>query len=532
MTGRIYRYYVLGLLMVIYAFNFLDRQIITILAPSLKANLGLTDAQLGLLFGTAFALFYGLFGIPLAKLADGWHRVKTISLGLTIWSGLTAMSGFAMSFAQLAAARVGVGVGEASASPAAYSLLQDYFPREKRATVLALYSAGIYIGVGASLIFGGAVLAYWDSHYTPATQPFGLAGWQATFLAFGIPGLLLALLLRLTVREPERGAIDGTPSPGDPRPFAAVARELGAMLPPFSAIGLSRKAATAGPLVRNILLLLGCIIGGVIIITWTDDLLSPERRPVIGRIGSLEITTNVVQWSAIALGVYCSVSWLQSIRLRDPPTSRLVANPTFAMLTVGGGLLSYAGYGISPFFYLYAVQRFGVGPEAGYALGWILAIGGGLGTIAGGVVSDHVRRWHPAGRIYVMMATGSLSVLFLYFMLSTPSLTSFYVFLGAFNLLAIMWLAPCAASCQDLVLPRMRGAASAVFILGGAIIGQGLGPYIVGLVSDVTRDLRFAMLAGQSVMPVALILLLFAARRFPALESTVTERAREAGEPV
>jgi hypothetical protein len=212
-SGGIYRYYVLGLLILIYAFNFLDRQIITILAPSLKADLGLTDAQLGLLFGTAFALFYALFGIPLAKLADGWNRVKTISLGLSFWSGMTALSGFASNFVQLGAARVGVGIGEASASPAAYSLLQDYFPREKRATALAFYSSGIYVGVGASLIFGGAVIAYWDTHYTEATRPFGLAGWQATFLAFGIPGLLLALLLFLTVREPTRGAIDGLTSP-------------------------------------------------------------------------------------------------------------------------------------------------------------------------------------------------------------------------------------------------------------------------------------------------------------------------------
>ena len=162
-SGSIYRYYVLGLLMVIYAFNFLDRQIITILAPSLKADLGLSDAQLGLLFGTAFALFYALFGIPLAKLADGWNRVKTISLGLSVWSGMTALSGFATNFTQLGTARVGVGIGEASASPAAYSLLQDYFPREKRATALAFYSAGIYVGVGASQILGGAVIANWDT---------------------------------------------------------------------------------------------------------------------------------------------------------------------------------------------------------------------------------------------------------------------------------------------------------------------------------------------------------------------------------
>lgn len=532
MPGGFYRYYVLALLMVIYAFNFLDRQVITILAPSLKTDLGLSDAQLGLLFGTAFALFYALFGIPLAKLADGWHRVKTISLGLSFWSGMTALSGFAGNFAQLGAARVGVGIGEASASPAAYSLLQDYFPREKRATALACYSAGIYIGVGASLIFGGAVIAYWDSRYTPATQPFGLAGWQATFLAFGIPGLLLALLTWLTVREPVRGAIDGTPTAGDPRPFAAVARELGAMFPPTSMTGLARKAATTGPLIRNIVMLIGCIIAAALIIAWTDGLLPSERRPAIGRIGGFEITTNVVQWAAIAIGAYCSFSWLQSIRLRDRPTARLIANPTFAMLSVGGGLMSYASYGLSPFLYLYAVQSFGVGPEAGYTLGWILAIAGGLGTIAGGVVSDRARRLHPAGRLYVVIGAASLSAVLLYFMLNTPSLTLFYALLGASNFLSIMWLGPIAASCQDLVLPRMRGAATAVFFLGTNIIGLGLGPYVVGLVSDVTQDLRFAMLSVLFVLPVTLTLFFLASRNLPGLEASVTERAREAGEPV
>lgn len=530
--GGIYRYYVLGLLMVVYAFNFLDRQIITILAPSLKADLALTDAQLGLLFGTAFALFYALFGIPLAKLADGWHRVKTISLGLSFWSGMTALSGFAGNFAQLGAARVGVGIGEASASPAAYSLIQDYFPREKRATALAFYSSGIYIGVGASLIFGGAVIAYWDTHYTEATRPFGLAGWQATFLAFGIPGLLLALLLFLTVREPTRGAIDGLSSPGDPAPFRSVGRQFGAMFPPFSMIGLARGAASKRPLLLNFAALVLVSAAAILIIAWTDAMLPPERRSPLGTFAGISVTTNVIQWIAIAVGAYCSFSWLQSIRLRDRPTSSLMGNRTFAMLSVGGGLMSYASYGLSPFLYLYAVQTFGVGPEAGFTLGWILAVAGGFGTIAGGIVADRAKRVHPAGRLYVVIAAAILAAISLGFMLTTSSLTLFYLALGITNFLQIMWLGPVAASCQDLVLPRMRGAATAVFFLGTNIIGLGLGPYVVGLVSDVSEDLRFAMLSVLFVLPVTLAMFVFASRNLPALETTVVERARAAGEPI
>lgn len=532
MKGGLYRYYVLGLLMIIYAFNFLDRQIITILAPSLKADLGLQDAQLGLLFGTAFALFYALFGIPLAKLADGWHRVKTIALGLSFWSGMTALSGFAANFTQLGAARVGVGIGEASASPAAYSLLQDYFPREKRATALAFYSSGIYIGVGASLIFGGAVIGYWESHFTPATQPFGLAGWQATFLAFGIPGLLLALLIRLTVREPVRGAIDGHPSPVDPRPFRSVAQEFAAMFPPFSMIGLARVGASRLPLLRNIAMLLAAALGAALLITWTDALLPPAKRLPIATIAGFTITTNVVQWSAIALGAYCSFSWLQSVRLRDRPTARLIGNSTFAMLSIAGGLMSFASYGLSPFIYLYAVQSFGVGPEAGYTLGWILAVAGGLGTVAGGIVSDRARQVHPAGRLYVVVIAASASGALLAVQLNTANLVLFYALLGAVNFLQIMWLGPVAATCQDLVLPRMRGAATAVFFLGTNIIGLGLGPYVVGLVSDVTGNLRFAMLSVLFVLPVTLTLFVLASRKLPALEASVVARARDAGEPV
>jgi MFS family permease len=516
--------------MLIYAFNFLDRQIITILAPSLKADLALSDAQLGLLFGTAFALFYALFGIPLAKLADGWHRVKAISLGLSVWSGMTALSGFASNFAQLGGARIGVGIGEASASPAAYSLLQDYFPREKRATALAFYSAGIYLGVGASLILGGAVIAYWDSHFTEATRPFGLAGWQATFLAFGIPGLLLALLLFLTVREPARGAMEGLDSPGDPHPFRSVAREFGAMFPPFSMIGLARAAG--GPLVRNILAFIICFGSGVALIWWTDGLLPPARRSPIAEVGGFTITTNVVQWMAIALGAYCSFSWFQSIRLRDRPSAALIGNGTFVALSFAGGLISFASYGISPFLYLYAAQTFGVGPEAGYMLGWILAIAGGLGTVAGGFLGDAARRMHPGGRLYLVMLSALLGSASLVLMMTTSDVNIYYLGLGLTSFLGIMWLGPVAASSQDLVLPRMRGVATAVFFLGTNIIGLGLGPYVVGLISDGTGDLRFAMLSVLFLLPVTLSLLFYAARTLPRLERTAVDRARAAGEPI
>ena len=141
-----YSWYVLGVLVVVYILNFIDRQIVSILAVDIKADLGLTDGDLGFLGGAAFAVFYALFGIPLGRLADNWNRKKLLAIGLTLWSAMTALSGFAQTQLTLTLARMGVGVGEATASPTAYSLISDYFPKRQRATALAIYSSGLYIG--------------------------------------------------------------------------------------------------------------------------------------------------------------------------------------------------------------------------------------------------------------------------------------------------------------------------------------------------------------------------------------------------
>src|SRR5271168_674270 len=171
----LYPWYVLGVLFLVYVLNFIDRSILSILAQDIKADLHLGDAQLGFLYGTAFAVFYALFGIPLGRLADSWYRGRLIAVGLALWSAMTALSGLAGSYGQLAAARIGVGVGEASASPAAYSLLADYFPVRRRALVLAIYTAGLYVGGGLSLPLGGWIAHAWTHNYPHGTAPFGLA---------------------------------------------------------------------------------------------------------------------------------------------------------------------------------------------------------------------------------------------------------------------------------------------------------------------------------------------------------------------
>src|SRR6185503_17415065 len=192
-----------------------------------------------------------LFGIPLGRLADSWYRGRLIALGLGLWSTMTALSGFANSFAMLATARVGV--GEASASPAAYSMISDYFPKEKRATALSIYSAGLYIGGGLSLPVGGLVSSRWNAAFPVAAEaPLGLVGWQAAFLAVGIPGLLLALWV-VSLREPQRGASDGLPQPVvRPGAWRGFGGELATILPPLTLLSAARSADRFG---LNLLLL-------------------------------------------------------------------------------------------------------------------------------------------------------------------------------------------------------------------------------------------------------------------------------------
>jgi MFS family permease len=219
-----YSWYVLSVLVVVYILNFIDRQIVSILVVDIQADLGLTNAQMGFLGGAAFGVFYALFGIPLGRLADNWNRTKLLSIGLALWSAMTVVSGFAKNGAQLGLARMGVGIGEATASPSAYSLISDYFPKRQRATALAIYSSGLYIGGGVSLFIGAYIKEAWNLAY-PGGGPLGLVGWQAAFLAVGVPGLLVALWV-LSLREPKRGAMDGTKVVTSAHPFRDFVYDL------------------------------------------------------------------------------------------------------------------------------------------------------------------------------------------------------------------------------------------------------------------------------------------------------------------
>jgi MFS family permease len=212
-ASNAYRYYVVWLLFAVYVLNFVDRQILSILNEQLKAEFGLSDTQLGILGGVAFATLYSVLGLPIARWADRSSRVNIIAVAIVVWSAFTAVTAYAKLTWHLVVARIGVGIGEAGCSPPAYSIISDYFDRQRRGTALSIYSMGVYGGSFIGLLIGGLVAEEY--------------GWRMAFLVAGVPGILLAVIVKLTLREPPRGYSE---PPGTvhlaPPPATTVMRNL------------------------------------------------------------------------------------------------------------------------------------------------------------------------------------------------------------------------------------------------------------------------------------------------------------------
>lgn len=214
-------WWVVGLLVGAHVLSYVDRQILNLMVAPIRADLGISDTQMSLLMGFSFAVFYTVCGIPLAWCADRYSRRNLIALGAFAWSLATAASGFAHRYTHLLAARIGVGVGEASLSPAAYSLITDYFPRERRATAISLFGTGVYLGSGVAFLLGGAIIHYANSHPLPALPLLGTPRpWQFVFLLLGVIGAVFSVVL-LAIREPARSTLRGGTAP-----FAMLRREL------------------------------------------------------------------------------------------------------------------------------------------------------------------------------------------------------------------------------------------------------------------------------------------------------------------
>ena len=505
-----YSWYVLGVLVVVYILNFIDRQVVSILAVDIKADLQLTDSEMGFLGGAAFAVFYALFGVPLGRLADTWRRVRLLSIGLTLWSLMTVLSGFARNQWTLSLARMGVGVGEATASPTAYSLISAYFPKRQRATALAIYSSGLYLGGGVSLLIGASVVKAWNLAY-PGGGPLGLVGWQAAFLVVGVPGLLVALWVA-TLREPGRQ----TEAVGSAEPFRAFVHDLSTIVPPFTLIGAWQRGAAA----------LALNLGFAAVTTALA-------------VTMIRLTGNLPQWSAVGLGYYAVFSWASALRARDPATYRLIwGTPAFICTTLGYGLVSLAAYALAFWAAPYAETVLHLPKqELAFILGANGAVAGFVGVIAGGRAADALRARNPGGRILMILFGVIAPIVPIWIGYTTASSFVFY----AMNFLAGMFgaaaLGAAAATTQDLVLPRMRGTATAAFFLGTTLVGLSFGPYMVGQISDLAGgmvdgrpvgDLRTGILSLIAVAPIAVALLVYAYRAVPAAEATVEARSGEA----
>ncbi len=383
-------YYALCLLTVVYSFNFIDRQLLAILQESIKAELSLSDGQLGLLTGFAFAVFYVTAGIPIARWADHSNRRNIVALSLALWSGMTALSGLVGNYAQLLAARVGVGVGEAGGSPPSHSMISDIFPPQRRASALGFYSMGVNIGILFGFLLGG-----WLNEFF---------GWRVAFMVVGLPGVLLALLVRYTMAEPIRGLLDNKVASSEPTSFRQVLKVLWASKA-FRHIGM------------------GAALN--------------------------------------AFASYSTTNWTASFMIRSHDMST---------------------------------------GELGTWLALIMGFGGAIGVLCGGLIADRLAHYDKRWYVWLPALAGLVAL---------PFIVAVYLVDGRYTALMCMivpavmsnvYLGNAIATTHGLVGLRMRAMSSAILFFILNIIGLGLGPWTIGVVSDYLSategadSLRYAML--------------------------------------
>ncbi|MGK0499348.1 MAG: MFS family permease [Oceanicoccus sp.] len=386
------RYYLLFFLTAIYAVNFVDRQLLAILQEPIKQELGLSDSQLGLMTGFAFAIFYVTAGIPIARLADRGNRRNIIASVLVIWSGMTAVSGLVQNFSQMLMARIGVGIGEAGCSPPAHSMLSDVFPPSFRATALSIYSSGINIGILFGFLLGG-----WLNEFF---------GWRVAFIVVGLPGIGLAILFRLTIAEPIRG--------------------------------YSENKAQQG-----------------------ENVVAPSLRQVLTLI-----------WSR------------RSMRY----------------LIIAGSLTAFSGYSMSSWMASYIIRSYGMSTgELGTWLALTMGLFGAVGTLSSGVIADYLGRrdqrwymWLPACAMSISVPSFAVAM-----MADTAGSTLLLNIIP--TLVSTVYVGSCIAMIHGMLGVNMRATGSAIFYFLINIIGLGLGPLSIGLLSDYWQplygvdSLRFAM---------------------------------------
>jgi predicted MFS family arabinose efflux permease len=416
-----YKYYVLFVLFLIHIFSALDGIVLGALIEPIKHDLLLTDSQAGLLAGLAFFFFYALFGMPIARWADKGNRRNILVGGMVLWSGMTVLSSMATSFTVLGLVRIGVGIGEATCFPCAMSLIADYFEQTQRPRAVAIFQSGIFFG-----IIGGTVIA---------SAIANLHGWRTALMAMGIPGIAVAVLLALTVREPVRGTQD-----------------------------------------------VGAVVSGA----------NVDRTFFVEGIKQILTRNFTIIW----LGV--------------------------AAVCMGTGV--FASWGSA-----YMQRTFGVSVgEAGAALGPAVGLSGIIGTLGGGAIASLLARRYDNERYALLVpATGALvAVPGLMWFLTASTLAGAGAAIGVANLLISTFLGPCIAMALSLVRANQRALAAAILLIAWMVIGNGLGPLIVGLLSDAlaprfgVASLHYAMWFAPATVGVG-GLLFFAAFRFGTRQSRV-----------
>ena len=509
--------------------SLMDRNILAILNPRIKQDLNIGDAEMGLLYGTVFALFYALFSLPIGRLADGWIRTRLLAISIAVWSLATGLAAFAGGFALLAISRLGVGVGEASAQPAGTSLIYDHFPKARRGTAMAVFAAAVATGLGLSSTIGGLAADWWDGLFAGASAPLGLSGWQFAFLLAALPGFPLALLM-LRAREPVRGAIDGILTPPDPAPFRASAHMLGSMLPVSNWVLFWHSKA--GP--RHWLINLGCIgaiVAAMVAIAHWCAAYSP-RPPIV--IGAVAIDPHAMQWSVVGFGLLVILNLAQSLRLNDKTAFALIfGSPSVLICVAVGSLQMVINYGIMGFTPLFLMKTYGLSPAVtGLEFGFLTAVVGIVGPFISGPFSDLANRWwHGGGRVLVILFSLGLSPILLPWLFSASDPTSFYGRFILYSLLLTMWLPPFYAVLYEQVLPRMRGTTASIYLFITTIAGLGTGPYLVGMIADaLSGDIASALGTVNWVAPAIVILLIALAFRSGRDERSLLARAKAAGE--
>lgn len=482
-----YRTFALLLLTLVYGFNFIDRQIVGILAPFIQADLDLTNTQLGLLIGLAFAAFYTILGIPLAFLADRMNRVTLLSLALAVWSGFTAMTGFAQNFMHIALARVGVGIGEAGGSPPSHSMISDFYAKDERAGALGVYSLGIPLGIMAAYFLTASLLGADPSQ----------VNWRRIFIILGISGIVLSIIVRVVIQEPIRGAMEtGVKAPSGyisiPKSWA-----LSNIRSRFSILTFLILSYFVGMGGGNSTVALIASIGFVIISTILIGLsLKSSAR-------AFTLLPNYLRYSAVLFGYIVghfvgimpliayipivAVLGMMFLLSLQPGVMTILKIRSWWWMALGIAFASFASYAISGFQTKFLRL---LDPDFNFRtiIIWIGIINGTFyvaGTYFGAKLVDwkaktDVRAYGTIPAISILLACPLALAAFW-----APSIVLHLAIGAALQLCLGVYLGPSFAIAQTLAPIKLRAMSTALFFFVLNMIALGGGPTFAGAMIDV-----------------------------------------------